>query len=90
MAIREKVNPNEDVVVMAGGVTASGVIGCAAKYGARKVAEGGAAAITTAAKTVPAVGIWADLGTFLGELLCPEVVIVGGLIVLGASLFECD
>lgn len=90
MAIREKVNPNEDEVVMAGGVTASGVIGCAAKYGAAQVVEGGMAALTTVAEVVPAVKIWASFGVLLGEVLCPEVVIIGGLIALGKSLLECD
>lgn len=90
MTIKQRANPSEDVVAIGGGSAVMGVAGCAAKYGAATVAKGATAMVATAGESISAIKLGASLGSFLTKVLCPEVAIVGGLVLLCTALYEVN
>ncbi len=90
MTIKEKVNPDETTAAIGGGTAAAGVVGYATKCGALKVAEGVTTMIASASEIAPVVKMGANLGAFLVKVVCPEVAIIGGLIMVGVALYEVN
>lgn len=90
MTIKQKTNPDQSAVELAGGFAAFGAAKCISKYASEKVASRGILMLRNLGRTLPGVGAGAGIGGAIGTLLYPEVIVIGGLIALGAALLEFD